>query len=424
MNNLTVKRVLKLLRQGQPGRHRDGEVRGLYLDVGGKRNAHWALRYQLNHRPHWMGLGSARDFNLTEARERARKERQRLYDGDDPLLLRRADRAAKAATQAVTKTFREAAEGYLRDHQGKWKNAQHGKQWLSTLQTYVYPKLGPIDVRAIGRPHVLDVLRQRVEARQDSPAGEFWRTRAVTADRVRNRIELILTWAEAQGYRSGENPARSDLIKNVLPAPNGKAVEHHAAVPYEEVPAVVAALREHKGVAAAALEFLILTATRANEVRGAIWDEVDLDNALWVIPSHRMKNGKEHKVPLSDRAVEILRGALREAGNPHVFIGGQQPALSTAALIRLMKRLRPEATVHGLRSSFSDWSHERTNHTDHCIEMCLAHTVGGQVERSYRRGEMMDKRRRLMADWARYCTTPTKQVRRSATLVGINEVRS
>jgi integrase len=422
--NLTVKRVLKLLRQGQPGRHRDGEVRGLYLDIGGKRNAHWALRYQLNHRPHWMGLGSARDFNLTEARERARKERQRLYDGDDPLMLRRAERADKAAKQAVTKTFREAAEGYLRDHQGKWKNAQHGAQWRSTLATYIYPKIGPVDVRAIGRPHVLDVLRQRVEAWQDSPAGEFWRVRSVTADRVRNRIEVILTWCEAQGFRSGENPARSDLVKHVLPAPTKKAVEHHAAVPFGEVPTLVAQLQKHQGVSARALEFLILTATRANEVRGAIWDEVDLDNALWVIPAARMKNGKEHRVPLSDRAVEILRGALREAGNPHVFIGGQQPRLSTAALIRLMKRLRPEDTVHGFRSSFSDWAHERTSHSDHTIEISLAHTVGKETERSYRRGDMFDKRRRLMADWARFCTTPTKQIRASTKVVGINEARS
>jgi integrase len=421
--NLTVKRVTKLLRHGKPGRHRDGDVRGLYLCIGGKRNAHWSLRYQLNHRPHWMGLGSAREFSLSQARDRANEQRRRLADKDDPLLLRRADRAAKAAAAATTKTFREAARDYLQDHSGKWKNAQHGKQWLATLESYVYPKLGALNVAAIGRASVLDVMRQRVEASRGNPAGEFWRVRSVTADRVRNRIELILTWCEAQGYRSGENPARSDLIKHVLPAPTEKAVVHHAAVPYDEVPALVAQLRRHDGVSARALEFLILTATRANEVRGATWDEIDLDNALWTIPAARMKGGKEHRVPLSAPAVDLLRGALREAGNPYVFIGGRQPRLSTAALNKLMKRLRPE-TVHGCRSSFSDWSHERTSHSDHTIEISLAHTVGKQVERSYRRGDMFDKRRRLMADWARFCTTPTRRIRGSAKVVGINEARS
>jgi integrase len=367
--NLTVKRVTKLLRHGRPGRHRDGDVRGLYLCVGGKKNAHWSLRYQLNHRSHWMGLGSAREFSLHQARDRANEQRRKLADKDDPLLLRRADRSAKAAAAAN-------------------------------------------NVAAIGSPHVLDVMRQRVEASRGNPAGEFWRTRAVTADRTRNRIDLILTWAAAQGFRSGENPARSDLVKNV-PAPTAKAVVHYAAVPYDEVPALVAALRDHRGISARALEFLILTATRTKEVRGATWDEIDLDNALWTIPAARMKGGKEHKVPLPKRAVEILRGLPREADNPHAFIGAQQPRLSMAALNKLMKRLRPAETVHGLRSSFSDWANEQTSHSVHSIEMSLAHSVGNNVEQAYRRGPMFDKRRRLMADWARFCTTPTRRTRGS-----------
>jgi integrase len=422
--NLTVKRVTKLLRHGKPGRHRDGDVRGLYLCIGGKRNAHWSLRYQLNHRPHWMGLGSAREFSLSQARDRANEQRRRLADKDDPLLLRRADHAAKAATAATIKTFRQCAEGYLKDNSGQWRNAQHGLQWIATLQTYVYPKLGALNVGAIGRPHVLDVMRQRVEQSRGNPGGEFFRVRAVTADRVRNRIELILTWAEAHGYRSGENPARSDLIGNVLPKRTDKAVVHYAAVPYDEMPALVAALRHHKGISARALEFLILTATRTKEVRGATWDEIDLDNALWTIPAARMKGEKEHKVPLSDRAVAILHDLPREADNPHVFIGAQQPRLSMAALNKLMKRLRPDETVHGFRSSFSDWAHERTGHSDHSIEISLAHSVGNKVEQAYRRGPMFDKRRRLMADWARFCTTPTKRIRGSGRVVGINEARS
>jgi integrase len=392
--NLTVKRVAKLLRNGQPGRHRDGDVKGLYLCVGGEKNANWQLRYQLNNRQHWMGLGSAFDFDLSQARERAREYRRKLADKTDPLLLRRAEHSAKAAAAATTKTFRECADGYLRDHSGKWKNARHGLQWLTSLQAYVFPKLAAIDVAAIARPHVLDVLRQRVDASRGNPAGEFWQVRPVTADRVRNRIELILTWAEAQGYRSGENPARSDLIKHVLPQPTAKAVQHFAAVPYGEMPALVAALRRDDSVAARALQFLILTATRSNEVRDAVWSEIDLAQKVWTVPAKRMKSGK-------------LQNAYREDGNDYVFIGSRTPRLSTAALDKALKRQRSE-TVHGLRSSFTDWAHEQTSQPNIVIDMALAHSVGTAVEKAYRRTDLFAKRARLMSDWAKYCMSPPK----------------
>lgn len=260
--NLTIKRIAKLLRNGQPGRHRDGEVRGLYLCIGGKKNANWQLRYQLHHRSHWAGLGSAREFSLKEARERAKKQRQQLADGNDPLQLKRAERAAKAATAATVKTFKQCAEGYLEHNRAKWKSAKHGKQWASSLEDFVFPKVGNLDVATIEMPHVLSVLEQRVEARLGFPVGQFWKVRTVSADRVRNRIELVLNWASARGYRDGAkpNPARWEALKHIFPAAaEVNNVKHHAATPYAEVPSVIAELRKREGIGSRALEFLILT---------------------------------------------------------------------------------------------------------------------------------------------------------------------
>ena len=357
---LTIKKIAKLMRDGQPGRHRDSEVRGLYFCVGGKKNANWQLRYQLHGRAHWMGLGSAREFNLKEVRERAKVERQKLSDKTDPLQLRRAERAAKAATAATVKTFKECAEAYIEAHRAEWKSAKHGQQWLTSLATYVYPKIGNLDVAAIGRPHVLNVLEQRVEARLGYPAGQFWQVRTTSADRVRSRVELILSFAAARGYRNGENPARWEDLKHILPQPTKlNTVKHHAAVAYAEVPMVFAELRGREGVGARALEFLILTAARTGEVVGATWDEIDLDKKEWLIPAERMKGGKEHRVPLSPQCMALLRGLYREDGNPHVFIGARQPRLSDTTLSELLKRLDRIETVHGFRSSFSDWAHEQ-----------------------------------------------------------------
>jgi integrase len=413
--NLTVKRIAKLLRNGQPGRHRDGEVRGLYLCIGGKRNANWQLRYELHRRAHWMGLGSAFEFSLKDARERANKHRQQLADGNDPLQLKRAERAAKAATALSVKTFKQCAEDFIETHQSKWKSAKHGAQWKSSLATHVYPKIGNLDVRDIGRPHILNILEQKIEAQLGHPAGQFWKVRTVSADRVRNRIELILNFAAARGYRNGDNPARWEDLKHILPQPAKVApVEHHAAMPYAAVPTVVAELRRREGVAARALEFLILTAARTGEVLNATWNEIDLEDKVWIIPAERMKGGAEHRVLLSPQCITLLRGLYREDGNPYLFIGQRQLRLSDTALSVTLERLGRDETVHGFRSSFSDWAHERTSHSDHTIEISLAHKVGNKVEQAYRRGAMFDKRRRLMADWARYCTTAPAQ--RSATV--------
>jgi integrase len=410
--NLTIKQVAKLLRHGQPGRHRDAEVRGLYLCVNGKKNASWTLRYELHGKAHWMGLGSAREFGLKDARDRAKAERQKLADKHDPLALRRADRAAKAAAAATVKTFRECAEAFIEQHQAKWTSAKHGAQWRSSLATHAFPKIGNLDVAAIGRPHVLSVLEQKVEAQLGHPAGTFWQVRPVSADRLRNRIELILNFAQARGYRRGDNPARWSDLKHVLPAPtklNGIA-KHHAAVAYADVPALFAQLGKRDGVATRALQFLILTAARTGEVLGATWDEIDLDKKEWTVPAERMKGGREHRVPLSAAAIDLLRGLYREHGNPQVFIGIRQPQLSSTALSQILKRLGMAETVHGFRSSFSDWAHETTAHSDHTIEISLAHAVGSKVEQAYRRSDLFDKRRKLMDAWSKYCATPAKPI--------------
>jgi integrase len=382
----------------------------LYLDIESKTNAHWSLHYQLRGRQTYMGLGSAFTFSLAEARDRAQQERKQLADKIDPLAVRRAERAKAAAVPAVL-TFAQAAQAYHAQHEAKWSNAKHRAQFLSTLKQYAFPRLGAVDVAEINTPHILQVLEQKVPAAKGRPDGTFWNTRTTTANRVRNRIELVLDWASVRGYRPQgvPNPARwQGHLSEVLPSPRHVArIVPHRAVPYPEVPALVSALRQREGVAAKALTFTILTAARAGETLGALWSEIDLDQAAWTVPAERMKARRAHRVPLALTVVELLKGLYRENGNPHVFIGSRPGAgLSESALAEVLGRVGRKETVHGLRSSFSDWAHERTGHSGHAIELSLAHSVGSDQEKAYRRGDMLNKRRKLMEAWARYCTTP------------------
>jgi integrase len=265
------------------------------------------------------------------------------------------------------------------------------------------------DVSAVDVPAVLRVLEQKVPAALGYPAGQLWQVRSVTADRVRNRIELVLSWAAGRGYRTGDNPAAWSRLRHILPTPGKTArVQHYPSVPYVEIPALMAELREREGVAAKALIFVILTAARAGEVLGATWDEINFDTATWTVPAARMKSGREHKVPLSPAAVELLRALYVEDANPHVFIGPRRETLSHAALTAVLRRANYSQTVHGFRSSFSDWAHERSAFNNHVIELSLAHAIGNTVERSYRRGEMLEKRRKLMDAWATFCMSPPK----------------
>ena len=396
---LTAKRVE---RTKTPGRHRHGLVKGLLLQISDSGAKSWILRYERHGRERMMGLGSAADFNLREARERARAARQLLADGHDPLEQKHAARAAAKLAAQKKLTFRDASLRYFDQNEKRWKSASHRDQFLASLRAHAFGTLGDMDVAAIDTADVLRAIEP------------IWTTKSVTADRVRNRVEAVLDWSVVRGHRPpGTNPARwRGHLDQVLPSPRKVApIVHHDAMDYHEVPAFVAALRQREGVAARALEFLIYTVARAGEVLGARWDEIDLGAATWIVPASRMKAKREHRVALSAPAVELLRQLPREAANAFVFVGAQSGyGLGRMALRRILQRMgRTDVSVHGFRSSFSDWAHEQTAHSNHTIELALAHAVGSEVERAYRRKDMLQKRVRLMADWARFCMSPPVQ---------------
>jgi integrase len=406
---LTVKRVDKLINAGVRGRYFDAQ--GLYLVVGGKSAANWSRRYELDHRAHWLGLGSARAFDLDEARARNREISKLLADGVDPLHQRQTERAERQAARMKARTFRECAVEYIQRHQSEWKSAEHGRQWRDSLERFVFKRIGDLPVASIDKPLVLSILEQHIQGDNRYPtSGKFWDARTVTADRVRNRIELVLNFASAAGYRPAgpPNPAAWDGLKDLLASPTkSTAKKHHAALPYAEAPAFLQALRQREGIGARALEFLMITTTRPGEVIGAQWSEIDLGNKTWTIPASRMKGGHEHRIPLSAQALDLLASLPRENGNRHVFIGPRAERIGETTMQTLLRRIRQDATPHGFRSTFSDWAHERTSFGNHVIETCLAHVVGSDVERAYRRGDLFEKRCKLMDAWATFATTPT-----------------
>jgi integrase len=293
-------------------------------------------------------------------------------------------------------TFRECAEGYVAAHRSGWRSAQHAKQWTASLEDYVYPKFGSLPVQAIDLGLVLKAIEP------------IWKTRTETASRVRGRIESVLDWATVRGYRSGDNPARwRGHLESLLPGRSKvRRVEHHAALPYPEIGAFMAELRQQQGVAARALEFAILAAARTGEVIGAKWEEINLADRLWTIPAERMKAGREHRVPLSDAAMAVIE-RMRGNGSEYVFPGRRRHPLSGAAMLMLLRRMgRGDLTVHGFRSSFRDWAAERTAFPAEIAEMALAHAVGSAVEQAYRRSDMFQKRRLLAEQWATFCNSP------------------
>jgi integrase len=407
--NLTAKKVEQLRKR--PGRYRDSLVRGLLLVVTGPNSAAWTLRYEQDGRERWLGLGGLKDLPLAAARERAREKRLLLLDGVDPLDARRAEKAARKAAALKAMTFKQCAEAYIHAHSGKWRSVRHGDQWTNSLRDYVYPLIGNLPVDAIDTPLVLKVLEQPVAAAADGryPAGTLWSARRDSATRVRGRIEAIIGWATIRGHRTGDNPARwGKHLSEALPGAGGKGgVQHLAALPFADVPAFMAELRQQEGVAARALEFTILTAARSGEVLGATWSEIDLDQGVWTIPAARMKAQREHRVPLSPAAVNLLQAAYTEANNPFVFIGDGS-ALPPKSLRHVLRRLGKAVTAHGFRSSFRDWAAERTAYAREVCELALAHTIGDAVEAAYRRGDLFDKRRKLMQAWADFCSSPAK----------------
>ncbi len=411
---LTVKQVEKLT---EPGRYRD--ERGLYLQVMSPTNRSWLLRYELNGRERWMGLGSAHTFKLEEARERARAARKLLADGIDPLESRKAERVAHALAAAKVLTFKQASEKYFEDHSRKWSNAKHRAQFTSTLEAYVHPHIGDVPVGSIDTALVLKVF----EAKNDGTE-RFWIALPETASRVRRRIEWVLDWAAVRGYRAGDNPARwRGHLDQVLPATTELTqTKHHASLPYAVMADFMVDLTTREGIGARALEFTILTAARTGEVTGARWEEIDLAAKTWTVPKGRMKAGREHRVPLSAAAISLLEKLPREAD--FIFPGGRKGApISNMAMTTVLRRMeRSDITVHGFRSTFRDWAAERTAYPNHVVEMALAHVIANKVEAAYRRGDLFDKRRRLMADWAKYCSLPATLT--NGNVRGLREVRA
>ncbi|KAB0680065.1 tyrosine-type recombinase/integrase [Aureimonas leprariae] len=389
--------ALAVTKATKPGLYGDGH--GLYLQIAIGGSKSWLFRFQRDGRARKMGLGPIHTVSLAMAREKALECRRKLLDGIDPIDQRQEAEQERKLAKLKGMSFREAAERYIAANKAGWKNAKHAAQWTATLEAYAFPVFGTIDVAAVDVGLVLKVLEP------------IWTTKAETASRVRGRIESVLDWATARKYRQGENPARwKGHLDHILPARSKvQKVKHHAALPYAEVAGFVSELRQADGIGARALEFAILTAGRTGEVVGARWDEFDIEAKLWIVPAERMKASRQHRVPLSDSALAILDALPREKDNPHVFIGDRRGRpLSNMALLMTLRRMeRGEITAHGFRSTFRDWAAETTAYPSDMVEMALAHTVGNKVEAAYRRGDLFEKRRRLMADWATYCGRPT-----------------
>ncbi len=395
MHRLSAKTVEKTK---EPGYYCDGG--GLYLQVSPSASKSWIFRYTRHGKSHEMGLGSERDASLAEARTKASDARRQLADGKDPLAAREGHRAREKLQRAGSISFSECAKKYIAAHKAGWRNEKHAEQWQNTLDTYAGPIIGELAVRDVDTALVLRILEP------------IWSKKPETASRVRGRVERILDYARVRGYRSGENPARwrGHLDKLLPSALNRKTREHHAALPYDELPAFLKDLRQQGGNAARALELLILTAARTGEVIGCESEkEIDLKKCIWTVPAGRMKAGKEHRVPLSPRAIKVIEG---QPEGKFLFSGGKEGApLSNMAMLELLKRMgRSDLTVHGFRSTFRDWAAECTSYPGEVCEMALAHAITDKVEAAYRRGDLFEKRRQLMLDWAKYCDNPKGEV--------------
>jgi integrase len=386
------------VKNAKPGMYADGG--NLYLQVtaskDGKRfNRSWIFRYRVAGRLRDMGLGSVDTLSLSEARERAREQRKQRLDGIDPIDARRA----LVAPAINLMTFDQAAAEVIKANEDTWTSAIHARQWRETVKVYCSPFVGSKPVRDVNKADIIKIL------------DAIWKDKPETANRVRGRIEAVLNWAKAHELRDGENPARwrghlDHIYPSVTKAKEAKRVRtgagaHHAALPYDQIGPFMTALRAQSGADARALEFAILTAARTGEVLGAKWEEIDQTAKVWVVPASRMKGGKEHRVPLSDRAVALIK--TRDRNAEYVFGDGLRQQLSKMAFTKLLLRMkRDDITPHGFRSTFRDWAGDMTSFKREICEAALAHEVGNAAERDYRRGDALAKRRKLMDAWAAY----------------------
>ncbi len=372
-----------------PGKHGDGG--GLYLDIDKDGRRRWIFLAIRDGKRREMGLGGCPAVSLAEARAKADEARKLVAAGVDPIEARRD--AGKA--EAGKPTFGECADKFIEAKSSEWRNDKHRAQWKMTLEKYAAPlRSRPVD--EIDTAAVLTVLRP------------LWQTRSETASRLRGRIESVLDAAKAESHRSGENPARwKGHLDKLLAKRQQLTRGHHAALPYSDVPRFISELRAMNAMTAKALEFAILTAARSGEVLGARWDEIDLGAKVWTVPATRMKAAREHRVPLSGRAIEIL-DELAEGKTGDFIFQGQRAGrpLSDMAMEMALRRMKMDATTHGFRSSFRDWAGEETHFPREVAEAALAHVIGDKAEQAYRRGDALEKRRGLMEAWANYCASP------------------
>ena len=385
---LDVKRLVK------PGAFAVGGVAGLQLQVKTSGARSWLLRMVIAGRRREIGLGGFPDVTLAQARERAREIRGRVYAGIDPIEERRAAKAELAAAKVASVTFDECVRRWHNVKRHEYRSEKHAAQVLTTLTTYASAAIGSTPVALVSLTHVMTVLEP------------IWTTKTETATRLRGRIENVLSWATVSGLRSGDNPARwKGNLDALLPKP-GKIskVSHHNALAIDDVRPFMTALQKEDGMGARALEFAILTAARSGEVRHAVWSEIDFSNAIWTVPAERMKARKEHRVPLSDEAIKLLGQMPRFQGSDFVFSAARGGALSDMTLSAVLRRMKVNAVPHGFRSTFRDWASERTSYPGNVAEMALAHAIGNKVEAAYRRGDLFDRRREMMADWASFCS--------------------
>lgn len=379
-----------------PGLHFVGGVPGLALQVSPTGGRSWVLRAMVGGKRRDMGLGGFPEVTLADARDKAKTARKQIDGNVDPINARAEGKAALRNSVAIRITFSEAAKEYIAANEASWRNAKHCQQWRNSLETYANPVIGKLSLREIDLPHILKILEP------------IWQEKTETATRLRGRIEQVLDWGTVRGYRDGLNPARwRGHLDKILAKPQKLAkVKHHASLPWAEIGDFMTRLRQAEGMGARALEFAILTASRSGEVRGATWDEIDLEAGEWNIPAGRMKAAKAHRVPLSSAAVALLKALPPMAGNANVFPAPRGGQLSDMTLTAVLRRMKVDVVPHGFRSTFREWAGESTGYPREVIEHALAHQLADKAEAAYQRGSLFPKRINLMQDWANFCDKP------------------
>lgn len=393
---------ISIPRLSKPGLHFVGGVAGLALQITSTGAKSWVLRATIAGKRRDMGLGGFPDVTLAGARDAARMARAAIKSGQDPIQNARSAKSALVASRAKDLSFEQCAAAYIAAHEHGWKNAKHSAQWTATLKTYAYPEFGRLFVRDVELPHILAVLEP------------LWTVKTVTAVRLRGRIESVIDWAIARSYRQGLNPARWKGHLQLMLASPRKIIneKHYPAIQISQVGQFVQQLREVEGASARALEVLLYTASRSAGVRGMTRQELNEQTCTWTIPAQRMKAGVEHRIPLTDVVIKIIEKQTRIAESDLVFTSPRGQQLSDMAMAQVMRRMNfkdangDTCVPHGLRSTFRDWCSEHTNYPADVAEMALAHKIPDKVEAAYRRGDLFEKRRRLMEEWAAFCNKP------------------